>query len=356
MTIETLTQETAAMPVAPCPHCGSSLKVSRIPASGNCPICEGGLRVSIQALNERGEPDADHPGFESGKLGWLVAGVLLLTLIVVIFVIETSVRLSASHVDDYQDASDNRFTGWPWRCLPNPDCPVPGEILTGLGWDDDGSSHALVAASFIVTSHNRVPPKVYFRAADGRRFTRKTTDSHTMVRDPSGQPFIRLCRIDQPLPPAIIPLPVLTFDKDTRLCGDLLIFGRQGRIGHESGARVNFSRGIDREDDYVVGRGELSTEPGFGQQGQIRLRPGDSGSPVLFRVRGQWTLAALACATRIHNQSGQFLLNHVYAVPGPHLEAMRMAGAEVRPVPFLPGADSGPIRRAAQNAPPGQVQ
>jgi hypothetical protein len=356
MTNDTLIHETAAMPVAGCPHCDSSLKVSRIPASGDCPVCEGGLQVSIHALNERGEPDGDHPGFKSGKLGWLVAGVLLLTLIVVIFVIETSVRLSASHVDDYQDACDNRFTGWPWNCLPNPDCPVPEEVLTGLGWDDDGSSHALVADSFILISHNSVPPNVYFRSADGRRFTRKTTDNYTMVRDPAGQPYVRLCRLDQPLPPDIAPLPVLTFDKDTPLCGDLLVFGRQGRIGHESGAQLNFIRGIDRTGDYMVGRGELSTEPGFGTQGQIRLRPGDSGSPALLRVRGQWTLAALAYATRIHDQSGQFLLNHVYAVPGPHLEAMRMAGAEIRPVAFLPTADSGPIRRVAQITLPGQAQ
>jgi hypothetical protein len=356
MTNDTLIHETAAMPVAACPHCDSPLKVSRIPASGNCPVCEGGLQVSIHALNERGEPDADHPGFVSGKLAWLVAGVLLVTLLVVIFVIETSVRLSATRVDDYQDACDNRFTGWPSNCFPNPDCPVPEEVLTGLGWDDDGSSHALVASSFIVTSHNRVPPKVHFRSADGRRFSRKTTDNYTMVRDPSGQPFIRLCRLDQPLPPDIAPLPVLTFDKDTPLCGDLLVFGRQGRIGHESGALVNFSRGIDRGGDDRVERGELSTAPGFGQQGQIRLGPGDSGSPALLRVRGQWTLAALASATRIRNPSGQFLFDHVYAVPGPHLEAMRMAGAEVRAVPMLPTADSGPIRRVVQNTPPERVQ
>lgn len=111
MTIEMLNQDTAAMPAAPCPHCGNSLKVSWIPARGNCPIYEGGLHASIHALNERCKPDADHQGFESGK----------------------------------------------------------------LGWDDDGSSHSLVAASFIVPSHNRVPPKVYFRAADGRRFTRRVT-------------------------------------------------------------------------------------------------------------------------------------------------------------------------------------
>lgn len=57
----------------------------------------------------------------------------------------------------------------------------------------------------------------------------------------SGHRFIRHCRLDPPLPAAIVPLAVLNFDKDARLCGDLLIFGRQGRIGNESGAQARFS-------------------------------------------------------------------------------------------------------------------
>lgn len=267
-------------------------------------------------------------------LGWIVAAILALVLFLVLLLTETQIRMFSTRIDAYKASRDNRFASWPWSADPNPNCPVPATAIAAIGWDPDGHSHALIAPSYIVTTHNDPPRKIHFRAVDGKRHTRRVIETFTHSQDPTGRPFIRFCKLDHPVPPTIHPLPVLNPPDQSRITKNIFIVGRHGRIAREFNAVARLDHCFDLKQGKFTTRGMLVTEPGDLRPGQIRLRLGDSGAPVLVRTNGGWALAAVACAVSTGRTGNRSFLEHIYAMPGPHIAAMNVNSTEIQELPW----------------------
>ena len=332
-------------PIVACIHCGSALNVREIPARGECPSCGGFMEVSVSSFQTATACNEEHPtttfAARASQLGWIIAAILLGVLLAVMFLTEIRLRIFSTRVDDYEPIRDNCFASWPWSGAPNPSCPVPAAILASIGWDADGHSHALVAPAFIVATHDAPKGNIHFRTTDGKRISRRITETFTYSRDTQGRPFIRLCKLDQPVPISIRPLPVVAPANNTRLPWDVFIIGRQGRIGREFHSFAKIERRFHIASGQITSKGMLIAEPGELLPGQVRLRSGDSGSPALVHTENGWALVAVACAVKTGQAGRGSLLEHIYAMPGPHVAQMRITGAAIRIQPMTPPHPQG---------------
>jgi hypothetical protein len=244
-----------------------------------------------------------------------------------VLLIGNRLGLGALDVDSYDPARDNRFEAWPWSLRANPTCRVPAESITGIGWDSRGGSHALVDPSFVVITHNTPPGKLTFRDSGGRVFTRSVVSSHTLSSDVAGLPWIRLCRLDAPLPPTIRPLPVLELSGHRQIVLPLFMVGRHGRIGSEKPGAVNVHYQPSSAGDRLFSIGALSSTRKKVEAGDAILRPGDSGSPLIASTDRGWCLVGLACAIVLNPDPKLPPLTHVHALLSPQLHEMELAGA-----------------------------
>lgn len=217
-----------------CPHCGTALRVANLPASGPCPSCDGPLDLTITTSKLWGRVAAWLP--------WLLALLMILIIVWGVLLIGKRLGFAALDVDSYDPVRDNRFAAWPWSLQANPTCRVPAEAITGIGWDSRGSSLALVDPSFVVITHNTPPEKLTFRDGKGRIYRRLVVSSHTLSRDVAGLPWIRLCRLDAPLPPTVRPLPILELSGHRKTDLPLFMVGRHSRIGSERPAGLPHAR------------------------------------------------------------------------------------------------------------------
>jgi len=302
-----------------CPHCGTVLGVATLPVSGPCPSCGGPLDLPIitSKLWER----------TAVWLPWLLTLLMIFIIVWGVLLIGNRLGLGALDVYSYNPARDNRFKSWPWSMRANPTCRVPADSITGIGWDARGGSHALVDPSFVVITHNTPPEKLTFRDGDGGIFRRSVVSSHTLSYDAAGLPWVRLCRLDKPLPPTIRPLPVLELSGHLQVDLPLFIVGRHGRIGAERPGALK----IHYQPSYTGGRllsiGAFSSTRKNVEAGDAMLRCGDSGSPLIARTDRGWCLVGLACSVVKSPDPKAPPLAHVHALLSPQLHEMKTAGA-----------------------------
>lgn len=303
-----------------CPDCGVLLGVVNLPAAGPCPACGASLELSI---------NAPRPWQRVAVwLPWMLTLLMILIILWGVILIGSRLGLGALDVESYDPIRDNRFESWPWSLRANPRCRIPTSSITGIGWDSRGGSHALVDPSFVVITHNTPPEKLHFSNASGEVFHRKVISQHTLSTDAAGLPWIRLCRLDRPLPSSIRPLPILNLSGHSTLDLPLFVVGRHGRIGSENSGSVDILYRASHVSDRLVTVGALQVPRKPLNAGDTKLRVGDSGTPLIAMAGNDICLVGVACAIMKNPEPGNPPDMHIHALLYPQLQEMRLAGAE----------------------------
>ncbi|MFM2197168.1 MAG: hypothetical protein RLZZ505_600 [Verrucomicrobiota bacterium] len=303
-----------------CPHCETVLGVVSLPARGPCPACGGSLELSVNSSK-----------LWQKAVVWLPWFLTLLMIVVIVWgviLIGSRLGLASLDVESYDSVSDNRFVSWPWSLRANEHCRIPPDAITGIGWDSRGGSHALIDQSFVVITHNTPPEKLFFSDGEGEVYCRKVVSRHTLSTDAEGLPWIRLCRLDSPLPDSIRPLPILELSGHSALNLPLLMVGRYGRVGSETSGSVSIIYRMSDASTRLSSIGAFHTVKDKVSAGDAKLRVGDSGTPLIARAGNNWCLVGLACAiakSAVHKHSTDI---HIHALLYPQLDEMKLAGAK----------------------------
>jgi hypothetical protein len=245
-----------------------------------------------------------------------------------VILIGNRLGLGSLDVESYDPVCDNRFESWPWSLRANQHCRIPPDSITGIGWDRRGGSHALVDPSFVVITHNAPPERLHFTDAAGRVHSRSVVSHHTLSKDAAGLPWIRLCRLDSPLPPSIRPLPILELSGERALELPLFMVGRHGRIGTEHPGSLDILYRASHASDRLHSIGALVVPRTQAAKGDAKLRAGDSGTPLIARVGGDCYLVGMACAIMKDAATEEPPDMHIHALLSPQLRDMKHAGAK----------------------------
>jgi hypothetical protein len=303
-----------------CPHCETLLGVASLPARGPCPACGGSLELSVNSSR-----------LWQKAVAWLPWFLTLLMIVVIVWgviLIGSRLGLGSLDVESYDPVCDNRFASWPWSLRANEHCRIPPDSITGIGWDSRGGSHALIDQSFVVITHNTPPEKLFFSNGEGEVYSRKVVSHHTLSTDTAGLPWVRLCRLDSPLPDSIRPLPILELSGHSTLNLPLLMVGRYGRIGSENTGSLSIVYRMSDESTRLCSIGAFHTVRDKVSAGDAKLRVGDSGTPLIAKAGDNWCLVGLACAiakSSVHKRANDM---HIHALLYPQLGEMQLAGAK----------------------------
>jgi hypothetical protein len=305
-----------------CPHCEMLLSVVSLPAVGSCPACSGTLEVSVNASRFWQRAAVWVP--------WLLTLLLIFIIVWGLILIGNRLGLGSLDVESYDPVCDNRFESWPWSLRANQHCRIPPDSITGIGWDGRGGSHALVDPSFVVITHNTPPESLCFTDAAGRIHSRTVVSQHTLSMDAAGLPWIRLCRLDSPLPPSVRPLPILDLSGQRTLDLPLMMVGRHGRIGTEYPGAVEILYRTSHVSGRISSIGALQVPRKQPTKGDAKLRVGDSGTPLIANCGSDWYLVGVACAIMTNPDSAGAPEMHIHALLSPQLRDMIFAGAKPR--------------------------
>lgn len=303
-----------------CPHCETVLGVVSLPARGPCPACGGSLQLSVNSSK-----------LWQKAVVWLPWFLTLLMIVIIVWgviLIGSRLGLGSLDVESYDPVCDNRFVSWPWSLQANEHCRIPPDAITGIGWDSRGGSHALIDQSFVVITHNTPPEKLFFSDGEGEVYGRKVVSSHTLSTDTAGLPWIRLCRLDSPLPDSIRPLPILELSDHNTLNLPLLMVGRYGRIGSETSGSVSIIYRMSDASTRLRSIGTFHTVKDKVSAGDAKLRVGDSGTPLIAKAGNNWCLVGLACAITKSSVKSRLAEMHIHALLYPQLGEMKQAGAK----------------------------
>lgn len=159
-----------------------------------------------------------------------------------------------------------------------------------IGWDSDGKSYVLVGYEHVIANHNNLPKTLFFRTLCGDVVSRKLELLPPLLSEPSGRPLLRLAKLSSPLLPTDVKLIPIWKGHIEFTPGDTCIFfASGGDVGFQNQAIVqllNFSA------THCIPVVVSSTYPR--KWGQIYLKSGDSGGPLIAKVGEKFYIYALA--------------------------------------------------------------
>lgn len=315
-----------------CPNCRTRLKAFQIPEIGPCPACDSPINLRAGM-----EPKKN---FMLHLLPWVLAILLLGSIILGGLLVSGRLNLLDLGWNQRALGGENRFAASGWSKKENVHCAVPPHALSGIGWDEQGHSHALIDRSFLAISHNAAPESVSFRDISGRILRRSIVSTHTLCKDDNGLPWLRICRLDKPLPTSVLPLPLLDAPDGTESDMPLYLAGSNGRIDLELPGCFYSHHKTTNGSEKPQSLGVFITPQQKGMAGYATLKPGDSGSPLIAKKGNEWCLVGLACAVGKPDQDNQIERLHIYTLLATNSKDMVLAGASPRVTSFdkeLPG-------------------
>lgn len=179
--------------------------------------------------------------------------------------------------------------------------PVKGMDLasqSGIGWDKNGRSYALIDQFHIVANHNAIPDALYFRTCDGQILLRKVSEVITLRWETKERAHMRLWRLDEVLPASVIPLPMWDKPYMDMPNAQFLVLGAGGcvgALGKGTGGRTTLN-----DQSYPA----LITQVHPHRLGNLPINYGDSGSPVVMCHEGRWYLYAISHSVYSHKWVG----------------------------------------------------
>jgi hypothetical protein len=309
-----------------CPRCGTRLKAFHIPEKGPCPACDSPINLRAGM-----EPKKN---LMLNLLSWVLAILLLVAIILGGLLVSGRLDLSGLSWNQRDPGGENRFAASRWTKKQNVNCTVPPHALSGIGWDERGHSHALIDRSFIAISHNTAPENVSFLDINGRILRRSIISTHTLCTDENGLPWLRICRLNKPLPTSVLPLPLLDAPDGKEADIPLYLASNDGRIDMEQAGCFYTHHKSTSHLEKPQSIGVFITPHQKGLAGYAKLKSGDSGSPLIARKGNEWCLVGLACAVGKPGEDNQIERLHIYTLLATNSKDMALAGASPRVTSF----------------------